>query len=127
MWVNMDRQGIRGVESGGLDIGVSEVTPRSEEEQIKTTPDNQSIGVRVRFTAPVREKGKRKKERKGEIKGTPRQYKQECIRIEKKIQGHLRGSSVAHRPQAELVEWRAKLRNHPCGLRPHEILTGLLG
>lgn len=27
----------------------------------------------------------------------------------------------------ELVEGRAKLRNHPCGLRPHEILTGLLG
>jgi hypothetical protein len=113
-----------GVRKRRMDIGVSEVTPRSEEKQIKTTPDNQSIGVRVRFTAPVREKVK---ERKGERKETPRQYKQECIRIEKKIQGRLRGSSVAHRPQAGLVEWRAKLRNHPCGLRPHEILTGLLG
>lgn len=72
--------------------------------------------------------GKRKRE--GERKETPRQYKQECVRREdekKKNQGRLGGSSVAHRPQAELVEGRAKLRNHPGGLRPHEILTGLLG
>jgi hypothetical protein len=43
-----------------MDIGVSESTPRSEESRWeKTTPDNQNIGVRVRFTAPVEEKGRR--------------------------------------------------------------------
>jgi hypothetical protein len=42
-----------------MDIGVSESTPRSEESRWeKTTPDNQNIGVRVRFTAPVEEKGR---------------------------------------------------------------------
>lgn len=43
-----------------MDIGVSESTPRSEESRWeKTTPGNQNIGVRVRFTAPVEEKGGR--------------------------------------------------------------------
>jgi hypothetical protein len=46
-----------------MDIGVSEVDTTKRRKQMgkKTTPDNQSIGVRVRFTAPVREKGKERK------------------------------------------------------------------
>jgi hypothetical protein len=43
-----------------MDIGVSKVDTTKRRKQMgkKTTPDNQNIGVRVRFTAPVGEKGK---------------------------------------------------------------------
>lgn len=106
-----------------MDIGVSEgdTTKRRKQTGRKTTPDNQNIGVRVRFTAPVREKGNEK-----EGKHHANRSKNVSRGGKGMNQGRL-GSSIAHRPQAELVEGRAKLRDHPCGLGPHEILTGLLG
>jgi hypothetical protein len=45
-----------------MDIGVSknDTTKRRKQMGKKTTPDNQNIGIRARFTAPVREeKGKK--------------------------------------------------------------------